>query len=278
MMLELKNSGLPVYLNESNSILALSIPLQYDSYGEKAVGEMLGLLANDAGASIAQKAYDVYRGIRYPQDEELFKKYDYRYDITIVMDGLVNGECKKTSGHYHGYNPQRTHTYPEVYEVIKGRALYVLQRADNFEGAPEDIVLDDVILVTVEAGQTIIVPPDYGHCSINIGEGPMVFSNLAYVPCPVSYSQVKYYHGMSYYAMKGNGKVEVRLNPRYSHMPEVKYATVKENKALGIQFGLPVYQSFQENPEAFRFLGEPDAFVEPIMSMLDYHKSLQEGL
>jgi Thermophilic glucose-6-phosphate isomerase and related metalloenzymes len=273
-MLELKNSGLPLYFNQTNNTLALSVPLQYDSYVKKSVGQMLGLLANEDGLNYKEEFYDVYRGIRYPEDEELQKKKGLRYDITIVMDGLVNGECKKTSGHYHGYNAQKTNTFAEVYEVIKGKALYILQRADNFESAPHNIVLEDVILVSVEEGQSIIVPPNYGHCSINIGNGPMIFSNLAYVPCPISYDSVKYYHGMGFYIKKDNSKVIVERNERYSHVPLPKFATVKENENLGIKFGLPVYESFKKYPGVFEFLENPDPYVDQIMSMLDYKSCL----
>jgi glucose-6-phosphate isomerase len=51
-------------------------------------------------------------------------------------------------------------------------------------------------------------------------------------------------------------------------MPEVKWATVKENPKFGICFGLPVYESFCKNPDAFDFLAHPDNYIEEIMSML----------
>ncbi len=274
----LKNSGLPIYLEKESNKLAFTAPLQLGSYGEKIVGQMLGLLAKEENLELSTKFYDVYRAIRYPDDEERLKRNRYQYDITYVMDGLVNGECKKTSGHYHGFNPQRTNTYPEVYEVIEGTALYVLQRAKNFESDPEGIIIEDVILTVVKAGQTIIIPPNYGHCSINIGDGPMIFSNLAYIPCPVIYDSVRYYHGMSYYVFKTDGEVKAELNQRYSNVPEPKFAVVKENERLGIKFGLPIYQSYQQNPGAFEFLGNPDAYVDEIMSMLEYKENLKDAI
>ena len=273
-MLELKNSGLPIYLNEENNILALSAPLRYDEFKEKFVKQMIGLFADEKNLDLSEKVYDVYRGIRYPEDEDLLNKKDFRYDITIIMDGSVNGECKKTSGHFHGFNSQRTNTYPEVYEVIHGSALYVLQKGENFEHDFENIILQDVVLAVVEAGQSIIIPPNYGHCSINIGQGSMVFSNLAYVSCPVHYDAVQHYHGMSYYVVNDDNKIEAKLNDRYANVPKAKFARVKENKHLGIQFGLPVYKSYQQNPDAFDFLGNPDPYVDEILSMLDYTESL----
>lgn len=275
-LIELKKSGLPLYLNDENHVMALSGELKLGGYGRKMAADMRGLLADETNLPSREAYYDVYRGIAYPQDEALLARHDYRYDITIVMPGTVNGECKKTSGHYHGYNPQHTSTYAEVYEVMSGTALYILQKSPDFDIHPQDITLDDVILVTVQAGETLLVPPNYGHASVNIGEGPLVFSNLAYVPCPVDYAPVRNYRGMAYYIKKKNNELQTELNPTYGsvRMPQVKFASVKENPALGIRFGRPVYESFRENPQAFDFLAHPDGYAEDIMSMLEYRDAL----
>lgn len=272
---KLVHSGLPLYIDEENHVMALSALLKMDGFGRKETGKMVGLLANEENLPAEEPFYDVYRGIAFPEDEKLLQKNDFRYDITIIMPGQINGECKKTSGHYHGWNPARTNTYAEVYEVIKGTALYVLQKSPNFDTEnPEDLVVEDLILATVHEGETIIIPPNYGHASINIGDGPLVFSNLAYVPCPIHYDPVKHYHGMSYYLMKKDGELTAEFNDRYQNVPQPKFAAVKENPHLGIRFGTPVYQSYKENPEAFRFLAEPDQYVDEIMSMLDYKEQL----
>lgn len=267
---KLYKSGLPLYLDEDTNVMALSALLQCEGFGRKQTGQMIGLLADEGKLAAKEQFYDVYRGIAYPEDVELLQKYDYRYDITVIMPGLVNGECKKTSGHYHGYNPQRTNTYAEVYEVIKGTALYILQKSNNFDTAPENIKLQDVILVTVQEGETIIIPPNYGHASVNIGEGPLIFSNLAYISCPVLYGAVKQYHGMSYYVKKEGKEVIPVLNGNYkkTSVPKPKFASVKENPKLGIKFGIPVYESFKSNPAAFDFLANPDNYVDEIMDML----------
>lgn len=276
MFTQVKTSGLPVYLKDDENLLAFVAPLLYRSYGRKRTGEMNGLLYKMDGANPDELYYDVYRDVRYAADEALLERDQYKYDFTLIMPGQVNGECKKTSGHYHGYNPERTNTYPEVYEVLAGTALYVLQRADNFEGRAEDLKVDDIIIVKVEAGQSIIIPPNYGHASLNGGDGVMLFSNLAYGPCKVLYDQVRHYGGMGYFAFREKGALSFRMNEKYKNvpMPALKFATVKENPRLGIQFGLPVYRSYMDNPDAFHFLGHPDGYEEEIVSMLNFVDSL----
>jgi glucose-6-phosphate isomerase len=275
---ELSRSGLPLYLNGANNILALGAPLLYNGYSTKTAGQMRGLLAEERNLPEKETCYDVYRRIRFPEDEETQEEKQISYDITIVMDGEINGERRKTSGHYHGYNREHTCTYPEVYEVIKGTALYIMQRADDFDTSPQDIHISDLILTVVKEGQAVIIPPNYGHCSVNIGAGPMIFSNLAYIPCPVNYTPVKHYHGMAYYNLKEGGNIKAAPNPRYQGGPPPKFASVRENPAMGITFGKPAYESFRANPDTFDYLGKPEAYRDEIMSMLTIKETLEDVL
>ncbi|WP_316045657.1 glucose-6-phosphate isomerase family protein, partial [Escherichia coli] len=90
-------------------------------------------------------AYDVYRGLSFAEDQERLAADQYQYDITIIMPATIGKERKKTSGHYHGYNDTRRNTHPEVYEVIKGTAAYILQKSPDFAAAPQELVVDDLI-------------------------------------------------------------------------------------------------------------------------------------
>jgi glucose-6-phosphate isomerase len=279
MLRELRGSGLPLYINEADNVLAMSAPLLYNGYGTKNAGQMRGLLADEANLDENEVCYDVYRGLRLPDDKALLDSHDVRYDITVIMGGLINGECKKTAGHYHGYNPEHTHSYAEVYEVIKGTVLFVLQRADNFDGNPGDLKVDDIIFAVVKEGESIVIPPNYGHCSYNISvSGPGIFGSFAYVPCTIAYDPVKHYHGMGYYIKKAEGDTDAVPNGRYKNLPAPKFARVRENPKLGIQFGLPVYNSFKRNPDAFAFLEKPAQYFDEILSMLDMKNTLQEAL
>lgn len=267
-MQELYRSGLPLFLDETGSI-KLGEGLTFDGSSRKFVNQMEGLFEIAEPENPEEAVYDVYRGIRYPADEALFDQYQYRYDITVIFDGKVGSERKKTSGHYHGFTPDRTATYAEVYEVIKGKALYVLQKSLNFENLNEEIQLEDVKLAVVNEGETIIIPPNYGHCSVNIGAGPLIFSNLAYVPCAVHYDQVKRYRGMSFYIHDGgNDEFTIVPNPNYQANLSFELVKVQEAPGYGIKFGVPVYQSFIAAPERFSYLAEPAAFSDPILNLL----------
>lgn len=267
---ELTRSGLPLVLTDDGK-LALGEELTLKGRGHKLVSDMAGLFHSDGSNQGDEWAYDTYRAIAYPQDRELFERERISYDITVIAPGAVAGEPKKTSGHYHGWNEARTNTYGEVYEVLLGTALFMLQRSDDFEENPEGARVRDCVAVTVESGQTLVVPPNYGHCSINAGEGPLVFSNLAYVPCPVLYDSVKAHHGMAYYALRdGRGQLELVANDHYRDLPAIRRATVHECPDLGIDFSRGAYENFVSHPDRFDYLPHPDEYVDKIMGLLDF--------
>lgn len=276
MLLELKRSGLPIYLNPQNEMLSLEAPLIYKGYSCKRLSQMKKLFQHQEEIDPNTKIYDTYRDISYPNDLPLLESSNFQYDITVVRSGSIHNEAKKTSGHYHSWNPMHTSTYPEVYEVISGTAFYIMQRADNFENTNyANLDVSDVIVARVDAGQSIIIPPNYAHCSVNGGSSTMIFSNLAYRPCAVNYEPVKYYHGLSVYIKKDDNNIEFCLNQRYHHLPSIQYAVPKENHMLGIIFEKPIYKSFQEDPSAFDFLGNQDPYISQIMDMLDYRSPEQ---
>ncbi|MDR2976402.1 MAG: glucose-6-phosphate isomerase [Streptococcaceae bacterium] len=276
MLKELKKSGLPIYQNQETGLLAMEAPLIDQSYAAKKLSQMENLFDDDSSEDKNEHIYDVYRGIEFPKDSKQLRNDNFQYDITVVKTGTVGKERKKTSGHYHSWNEMHTSTYPEVYEVISGTALYILQRADNFEDKDyENLAVEDVIVVRVHEGQTLIVPPNYAHCSVNGGDKDLVFSNLAITLCKVDYAPVKYYHGLAVYVEEDQGKLVYKTNEHYKELPKIKFAEVRENPELGITFNEAIYQSYVENPAAFDFLKNVDNYTADIMNMLVYKEKLE---
>lgn len=267
-MILLSTSGLPITLSENTYKLSFQNHLTCDSEGDKTCNKMVSLLREPDSASETDICYRFYRDICFEEDRSVFQAKDLRYDITVIMPGTIKNECKKTSGHYHGYINNSTYTYPEVYEVLEGRALYILQKVMNFS-QEEEPVISDLKAVYVQKGQMIIIPPFYGHCSINAGDGPLVFSNLAVVSCPLYYKPIEAKHGLSLYACReGNGEITLIPNPCYNHVPEPSIVHPGQNEKLGIQFGHSVYHAFTSFPDTFDYLNHPEDHIDQIESLL----------
>lgn len=90
--------------------------------------------------------YFMHRGIK--------KKGTLRYDITIIPPRLLGKEFAKTKGHEHLGN------YGELYITLKGKAIYLLQKCRNNK-------IEDVYAVKAGKGDAVIIPPKYGHFTIN---------------------------------------------------------------------------------------------------------------
>ena len=113
--------------------------------------------------------YYMYRDLYLSRaDKDRLLMQGLRYDITIIPPGMLGCEYIKTAGHYHPNVPEGRVTYPELYEVLEGEALYLLQNLDH----------SDVVVVYATAGDKVLVPPGYGHVTINRSNKTLKMSNF----------------------------------------------------------------------------------------------------
>ena len=75
----------------------------------------------------------------------------------------------------------------------------MLQRVDDVN-AREPRVLD-VWVQLCEAGERILIPPDCGHVTINIGEAPLVVADLISLRSGHLYGSPRHCHGAAYYVL-----------------------------------------------------------------------------
>ncbi|MDD3481211.1 MAG: glucose-6-phosphate isomerase family protein [Patescibacteria group bacterium] len=198
-----------------------------------------------------EELYYMYRYFERDTDKDKFVKSDTEYDITVINPGKVGEEYIKTKGHYHALVPGTDISYPEVYEVIKGEVEYLIQTK------PNDKKETNVVIITAKEGEKIIVPPGYGHISINTTERPGVESNLQKrdLPAGADYGGFEYYHGGAMYRTE-EGWIK---NPEYV-IRSVRYVSPKEKPEWGLTKDKPLYTSFIETPEKFDFIVRPQNY------------------
>src|SRR3989344_5983952 len=78
-----------------------------------------------------------------------------RYDITVLPPFRTGDEYNKTFGHYHPKIAVTDTWYPEVYEVLHGRAHYLLQNGSEF------LVFD------ARPGDKCLMIPGFAHITVN---------------------------------------------------------------------------------------------------------------
>lgn len=194
--------------------------------------------------------YLMYRDVVLREHDELFQQRRIRHDVTVITPGVIGREFVKTAGHYHTVAPCGS-TYPEVYQVVSGRAMYILQLPDPTH--------DEVILkaITATPGDVVVVPPDYGHVTVNIGDAPLVMVNLVERDHPSRYEPYRALGGAAAYVIADCGP-SLLLNSRYRAWKRVAAAPADDWADLGLSGRGPIYWQFVNSPDSFNLLVRPE--------------------
>jgi glucose-6-phosphate isomerase, archaeal len=147
------------------------------------------------------------------EDRKAAEKAGLRYDITEIPAGNLGTEFTKTLGHYHPNPPGRGISYPEVYQVLEGEATYILQKR-GLGG-----VVIDVIAVHADKGDIVIIPPDYGHVTVNPGRKTLKMANWVFTDFESDYSDYLKLGGAAYHLLTDRSLAPNRL---YKQLPPAR--------------------------------------------------------
>jgi glucose-6-phosphate isomerase, archaeal len=145
-------------------------------------------------------------------------------NITVWETGTVGGEYIKTYGHYH------VGKLDETYWVIHGEGIILLQTRKMDSGdKPIDDEIEKFQAIRVKQGDSIFIPSETGHLTLNTGktwlvtadDSPVNFEDKDPVGLPghADYEPVKKMQGFAYYVVEENGKPKLKKNPRYTSAP-----------------------------------------------------------
>jgi len=252
-----KISGLPVELDEKTYMLKFSAPLQNMVPSVRVFQEMRPVLMNPDCKVDREELYYMYRDVHLPEDEKMIRDNKVRYDFTVIPPGMLGDEFVKTVGHYHSKVPGQEYEYPEVYEVLHGHVLFMIQKLD-----PTDGHVITVMSVKAGPGDKVIYPPNYGHIIVNIGNEPVVTANWVSSEYTADYKSIAEAKGMAYYVLKGkDGKqFEIVPNPNYKDLPEMRFAN-GHSTSFGFLHDEPMYVTGIRHPGRLEFLNNPHKFA-----------------
>ena len=154
--------------------------------------------------------YLMYRGVERLADKEIrnvFKENSVRYDLTLISPGFIGQEYVKTHGHFHPSSGKGRY-YSEVYEVLSGHGMILLQHRK----------MRDFIVYYVEKGDSVFIPGEYGHVTVNSGKRHLLLANIVIDGFKSEYGPVKRKRGFAYYALDGDIFIP---NPRYKEYPTI---------------------------------------------------------
>jgi oxalate decarboxylase/phosphoglucose isomerase-like protein (cupin superfamily) len=138
-----------------------------------------------------------------------------KFDITVLHSHRQLGvdwrwEYPKTSGHYHTALPGSEYASPDFYQVVSGEGAIILQSRGS-GGIQTKIV-------RVAQGDTLMIAPELGHTSINLGETPLVFANICVRRPHLNYADIHRYRGAPYLLIRDTeapDAVRLEENPGY---------------------------------------------------------------
>lgn len=216
----------------------------------RRLAELAPVVAEPVGRRGRRIEYRMLNGVRRAQDTGL-QELPLRYELTIMGGRPIGSEAAKTFGHIHVRPPGAQFGYPEVVEIVHGEAGFLIQDLRASPAGPTSTV---AWLVRAKAGDWVVLPPELAHVTIDLGAGPLVFSDVIDRRATGIYSRVGEAAGFAWYVGRDGRPWH---NPRYAEVPPLIEVDAIEwsRPAAGI-----LYQVFQRDPEALSWLSDPAMF------------------
>ncbi len=197
--------------------------------------------------------YYMYRDIYLSKkDRAILLEAGLRYDITIIPPKMLGEEYVKTAGHYHPLVPGTEVTYPELYEVLEGEAHFLLQRPMNFDS------VSDVVAVEARKGDKVLIPPNYGHVTINPSKKILKIANLVARDFESIYESIRRRGGAAYFELR-SGFV---ANEKYRQLAPLRRARPASISSLGLRRGQEIYGLVRKDPALLSYLAKPQLYLK----------------
>ncbi|MFP3909052.1 MAG: glucose-6-phosphate isomerase family protein [Archaeoglobaceae archaeon] len=190
------------------------------------------------------RAYFMFRDVYCSNaDRDKIVENGLRYDITVIPPQMIGKEYVKTYGHYHP-EAEEGLSYTEIYEVLEGKVVYLLQKEEKGR-------LTDVLIVEASPGDKVVIPPNYGHVTINPSNKVLKMANWVYRGFSSDYKPFEQKIGACYYYTE-DGWIE---NEMYSEAPPLKFVQ-PDLRPLGLKRSEEMYK-LVKNLDELEFLWKP---------------------
>lgn len=251
-----KISGLPILFDNKKMDLEFHYDFPVIKKSERSLEELKPYLKNSDIKSGPNPVYYVWRYVHLNNDVEKLKKANLRYDLTLIPPGRIDSEFSKTAGHFHKNKINTDLPYPEIYEILTGRAHFLIQSPEK-----DTKNIKAVKLIEAGPGEKVLVPPQFsGHTTINASNEPLIMANWISDQAVYDYDSYKNNHGASYYLLDNNNLIDIVKNPNYDSVPEIEKIRAKEYPEFGLTKNQPLY-NLVNNLEKLRFLNYPEEFA-----------------
>ena len=250
-------AGLPLYLDGDGLIFGES--LGEVNYTRRRLVNTLKDVWMDSSVSSEERLYTTYLDVYRPEDRRGFEQARLNHGYVVMPPGVYGAEYAKLYGHYHPPAPGTSLTYPEVHMVLHGTGHFLLQKA-----VPPFEEIQDVILVEARVGDMFLIPPHYGHLTINPADETLVFEGFFARGFKADYEPYRQRRGGAYYEVVGeDGAGSFVANKNYGGLPPLRRALASDVLTMEtLRSGPCCYEIVVSHPEEFEFLTDPRKYRE----------------
>ena len=205
-------------------------------------------------ADMNMELYYMFRDLSLSNaDRERLLENGLGYDITIIPPKMLGCEYVKTAGHFHPLVPGENVSYTELYEVLSGEAVYLFQKQNNGK-------VEDVIVVKAREGDKVLIPPNYGHITINASNKVLKMANLVARNFESDYEPIRRRGGGAYY-LTTKGFIP---NENYECIPSIRFCKPTNTSLAGLSKSKEIYSLVRndEGIRTLRYLTHPQEYTE----------------
>lgn len=249
-------AGLPLALIAGRIIPGADVLVEEDLV--RRLAEMRDVVADRIGHHGRRVEYRMLNGVRRAEDAHL-EDLPLRYELTAMIGRPIGWETAKTLGHVHVRPDGLAIGYPEVVEVLHGEAGFLVQDLVEGSDGPQS---RQAWLVRARPGEWVILPPDLAHVTIDLGAGPLVFSDVIDRRARGIYGGVANARGFAWYV---GADGTLRPNPTYARPPRVEEVSAVEWSGTA---PAPLYQYWRDDPSRLGWLSAPVRFEQAAAALV----------
>lgn len=196
--------------------------------------------------------YSIAMDVGKIKDKEEIVDRNLLYGVVTYEKGKLGNEPVRSQGHIHAVSSSCNSSTCEVYEIWSGSAYILMQEKAAVNPGRCFAVLANV-------GDVVIVPPYWAHATIVADiEKRLTFGAWCVRDYGFDYEEVRAYKGLAYFPIVNeDSSITFIKNENYG-FSELIVKSPREYKEFNIEKEKSIYRQFEENPDRFLFVSNPE--------------------
>jgi glucose-6-phosphate isomerase len=210
----------------------------------------------DPGCAGPDPVYSIAMDVGKWEHLDQLKQLHLLYGAVTYAAGRLGNEPVRSQGHIHKVSALSGWSTPEVYEIWSGKAIiYMQETAEDVPGR--------CFAVVAGQGEVVIVPPYWAHAAISTDpDQSLTFGAWCDREYGFEYDAVRAHKGLAWVpVIVPSGEIDWQKNQNYQDCKLIVKGPEIYTQ-LGIEPGKSIYKHFEENPNKFRFVPQPQLVKE----------------